>query len=56
MLPERLQKKIDLRIDNNSLRALRLPQNLIDFSSNDYLGFSKLISDAKITFRSFSLI
>ena len=48
MLPERLQKKIDLRKDNNSLRALRLPQNLIDFSSNDYLGFSKLISESKI--------
>ena len=48
MLPERLQKKIDLRKDNNSLRALKLPQNLIDFSSNDYLGFSKLISEAKI--------
>ena len=56
MLPERLQKKIDLRIDNNSLRALRLPQNLIDFSSNDYLGFSKLISEAKIHLEEHSLL
>jgi len=29
------------RIDTNSLRTLSLQNNLIDFSSNDYLGFSK---------------
>jgi 8-amino-7-oxononanoate synthase len=47
MLPERLQKKIQLRKENKSLRTLKLPENLIDFSSNDYLGFSKKINEDK---------
>jgi 8-amino-7-oxononanoate synthase len=40
-LPEQLQKKIAVRIDNNSLRVLTYSKNNIDVSSNDYLGFSK---------------
>jgi len=40
MLPEKLQRKIDERIANNANRSLKDPSNLIDFSSNDYLGFS----------------
>ncbi len=38
-LPERLQKKIDERVASNSLRKLSVEENLVDFSSNDYLGF-----------------
>jgi 8-amino-7-oxononanoate synthase len=41
MLPKKLQKKLDERTANNSLRRLGVTTNLIDFSSNDYLGFSK---------------
>lgn len=41
MLPEKLQKKLTERHENNSLRNLGVRHNLIDFSSNDYLGFSK---------------
>lgn len=41
MLPKKLQDKIDKRILENSVRSLGVFNNLIDFSSNDYLGFSK---------------
>ncbi|MFC7356393.1 aminotransferase class I/II-fold pyridoxal phosphate-dependent enzyme [Jejudonia soesokkakensis] len=41
MLPKKLQKKIEERTQNNSLRKLGGSADLIDFSSNDYLGFSK---------------
>lgn len=40
-LPYKLQKKIANREANGLLRALQLQENLIDFSSNDYLGFAK---------------
>jgi 8-amino-7-oxononanoate synthase len=40
-LPEKLQQKLDGRRAKNSLRQLRAPNSLVDFSSNDYLGFSK---------------
>lgn len=40
MLPKKLQKKIDDRKAYNSFRKLGEQNNLIDFSSNDYLGFS----------------
>jgi 8-amino-7-oxononanoate synthase len=40
-LPKKLTNKLKLREENNSLRVLKTPSNLIDFSSNDYLGFSK---------------
>ena len=38
--PKKLQLKIQKRIDTNSLRRLSLQNYLVDFSSNDYLGFS----------------
>lgn len=40
MLPDKLQKKIEQRIKNNTLRSLGESSSLIDFSSNDYLGFA----------------
>lgn len=36
-----LQKKLDERRQQNALRQLRLPDALIDFCSNDYLGIVK---------------
>lgn len=38
--PEKLHKKLEERKANNALRQLGTQNNLIDFSSNDYLGFS----------------
>ncbi|WP_406685458.1 pyridoxal phosphate-dependent aminotransferase family protein [Seonamhaeicola sp. MEBiC1930] len=40
-LPKKLQKKLVERKANNALRTLETKSNLVDFSSNDYLGFSK---------------
>ncbi len=40
MLPKKLQNKLDQRVKDNAFRQLPKPLNLIDFSSNDYLGFS----------------
>lgn len=40
-LPKSLQQKLETRKANNALRKLPLSNNLVDFSSNDYLGFSK---------------
>ena len=42
MFPKKLQNKLDRRIENNSLRQLSAQNNLVDFSSNDYLGYAKL--------------
>ncbi|MDC9724106.1 MAG: pyridoxal phosphate-dependent aminotransferase family protein [Urechidicola sp.] len=39
--PEKLDNKLSERGATNSLRKLTNQNNLIDFSSNDYLGFSK---------------
>ncbi|MDP2158933.1 MAG: pyridoxal phosphate-dependent aminotransferase family protein [Flavobacterium sp.] len=39
--PDSLNKKLALREQNDSLRKLPSPSKLIDFSSNDYLGFAK---------------
>lgn len=39
--PKSLQQKIELRKRSNSFRILPEPNNLVDFASNDYLGFSK---------------
>lgn len=39
--PKKLQLKLDNRNEKNALRKLGENTNLIDFSSNDYLGFSK---------------
>ena len=41
MLPKKLQDKIETRAEEHSLRSLGLRQDLLDFSSNDYLGFSR---------------
>ncbi|PAM95918.1 8-amino-7-oxononanoate synthase [Flavobacterium sp. IR1] len=40
-LPENLNQKLEARKQNNSLRQLPSFNNLIDFSSNDYIGFAK---------------
>jgi 8-amino-7-oxononanoate synthase len=40
-IPKSVALKLEHREQNNSLRKLALPNNLIDFASNDYLGFSK---------------
>ncbi|OAB80030.1 aminotransferase class I/II-fold pyridoxal phosphate-dependent enzyme [Cochleicola gelatinilyticus] len=40
MLPKKLKKKLNGRKLSNSLRSLSTSTNRIDFSSNDYLGYS----------------
>jgi 8-amino-7-oxononanoate synthase len=40
-LPKKLTTKLNTRKENNSLRKLSPQNNLIDFSSNDYLGLAK---------------
>ncbi|MWB93629.1 aminotransferase class I/II-fold pyridoxal phosphate-dependent enzyme [Flavobacterium sp. GA093] len=40
-LPENLNQKLEIRKQNNALRQLPIENNLIDFTSNDYIGFSK---------------
>lgn len=39
--PKSLQAKLEQRQANNALRKLPVANNLIDFASNDYIGFSK---------------
>ncbi|MDC8002690.1 8-amino-7-oxononanoate synthase [Aureisphaera galaxeae] len=39
-LPGKLQQKLSERNENGSLRQLGVPNDRIDFSSNDYLGFA----------------
>ncbi|QBN19149.1 aminotransferase class I/II-fold pyridoxal phosphate-dependent enzyme [Flavobacterium nackdongense] len=39
--PKNLTAKLETRKHNNALRKLAAPNDLIDFSSNDYIGFSK---------------
>lgn len=40
--PKKLQSRLNQRKENNSFRELNnIASNLIDFTSNDYLGFSK---------------
>ena len=39
--PKKLSAKLTERQANNALRKLPVPNGLIDFSSNDYLGFAK---------------
>lgn len=41
MFPEKLHRKLENRNTDNALRQLGKTNNLVDFSSNDYLGFSK---------------
>jgi len=40
-LPNKLKSKLDKRHQENTLRQLGISDHLIDFSSNDYLGFAK---------------
>ena len=40
-LPENLNQKLENRKQNNALRQLPIENNLTDFTSNDYIGFSK---------------
>ncbi|KOP36207.1 pyridoxal phosphate-dependent aminotransferase family protein [Flavobacterium sp. WLB] len=47
-LPENLNQKLENRKHNNSLRKLPVFNNLVDFSSNDYIGFSKSESIFKL--------
>ena len=39
--PKSLTDKLEQRTANNSLRKLSLPNTLVDFASNDYIGFAK---------------
>ncbi|WP_396170975.1 aminotransferase class I/II-fold pyridoxal phosphate-dependent enzyme [Flavobacterium sp.] len=39
--PKNLSSKLEFRQQNNALRTLSLPNELVDFASNDYIGFSK---------------
>jgi len=39
--PESLQQKLHQRDANNALRQLPIANDLIDFASNDYIGFAK---------------
>jgi 8-amino-7-oxononanoate synthase len=39
--PKKLSDKLESRSQNKSLRILPQPNELIDFASNDYIGFSK---------------
>jgi len=48
-LPKNLIQKLENRKQNNSLRKLPVFNNLVDFSSNDYIGFSKSESIFKQT-------
>jgi 8-amino-7-oxononanoate synthase len=41
MFPKNLTAKLETRKQNNALRKLPIPNDLIDFASNDYIGFSK---------------
>ena len=43
-LPHHLSSKLEIRKQFNSLRSLQSSASLIDFASNDYLGFSQLES------------
>lgn len=39
-LPKSLQTKLEQRQANNALRQLPIAKNLVDFASNDYIGFA----------------
>ena len=40
MLEENLQNALDIRASENSLRKLKISEGMVDFCSNDYLGFA----------------
>ncbi|WP_264553046.1 aminotransferase class I/II-fold pyridoxal phosphate-dependent enzyme [Flavobacterium sp. N2038] len=48
-LADNLTQKLENRKQNNSLRKLPSFNNLVDFSSNDYIGFSKSESIFKLS-------
>lgn len=39
--PQKLESKLNLRVHNNALRRLGSGNSLVDFASNDYLGFAR---------------
>ena len=39
-LPNKIKNKLNVRKEKQALRVLGEPSNLVDFSSNDYLGFA----------------
>ncbi|MDY0780630.1 pyridoxal phosphate-dependent aminotransferase family protein [Tenacibaculum sp. IB213877] len=41
IFPKKLEQKLKLREENEALRTLDSKNELVDFSSNDYLGFTK---------------
>ncbi len=48
--PEKLQRRLEARVENNALRSLVVNnEEKVDFFSNDYLGFAKNISLKHIT-------
>ena len=51
-LPKKLQEKLKKRVKENALRQLGNTTGLIDFSSNDYLGFAKNETIFSKTFQS----
>ncbi|MEI6866396.1 pyridoxal phosphate-dependent aminotransferase family protein [Flavicella sp.] len=57
--PKNLNRKLTQRKENNSLRYISSKKNKIDFSSNDYLGFSReksISSSAEKLIKKFSNI
>lgn len=57
--PEKLNRKLLKRKESNNLRALCSEHELIDFSSNDYLGFSKneqISKNSRLHLQQFSYI
>ena len=57
-LPDKLLRKLQKRKETNSLRSLTVSKNLIDFSSNDYLGFSsskEIYEQASVILKDYSL-
>ena len=47
-MDQKLQDKLNKRIEEGTLRSLSLFQGYVDFYSNDYLGFSKWKSPVKV--------
>ena len=52
MLEENLQNALDIRASENSLRKLKISEGMVDFCSNDYLGFAMKAWGAKGEFGS----
>lgn len=52
---ERIKKDLELLKEKNLLRKLKIEDDLIDFSSNDYLGVSHSIGSGELVFNSSSV-